>query len=194
MRPFVVFAMPRSRSAWLGAFLTYGEWVCLHDISAAFQSTEDITRVLGRPHTGICDTQIALLWPEVIEASPSARLVTLRRPKNEIIASGERLGFNTSKIGHAIDRLDIAMKEIEGLSGVLKITFADLATEAGCKRVFEHCLPHLFDRGWWQAISPMNIQVDPEIALVRIQRNLAGIATTYKSAVHYYDGLMRRQA
>ncbi len=32
MRPFVVFGLPRSRTAWLSRFLTYGDWVCGHAV------------------------------------------------------------------------------------------------------------------------------------------------------------------
>lgn len=35
---FVVFSMPRSRSAWLARFLSYGDWHCGHDEIRHFRS------------------------------------------------------------------------------------------------------------------------------------------------------------
>lgn len=194
-RPFVIFAMPRSRSTWLGALLTYREFVCLHDISAAFQSTADITTVLSRPHTGMCDTQAAFLWPDIVEASPSAKLVTLRRPRGEIMESFKKLGgVDLDRVAYNLDRLELAFNEIEELTGVLKVTYKDLGTEAGCRRVFEHCLTYPFDKRWWKALRNLNIQVDLEVAHAQVKQNQKGIATTFRSAIHYYDGLMRKQA
>jgi len=43
--------------------------------------------------------------------------------------------------------------------GVLCTTFAELGTEEGCARVFEHCLPYRHDHSWWAALDKMNLQV-----------------------------------
>jgi hypothetical protein len=31
MAPYLIFALPRSRTAWLAHFLTYRDWTCLHE-------------------------------------------------------------------------------------------------------------------------------------------------------------------
>jgi len=58
-------------------------------------------------------------------------------------------------------RMDAKLDQIAArLPGALSVPFEDLATEAGCARVFEHCLPYRHDPAWWAAVAPMNIQCD----------------------------------
>jgi GNAT superfamily N-acetyltransferase len=45
---------------------------------------------------------------------------------------------------------------------VLAVSFADLATEAGCARVFEHCTGMAHDHAWWAACDAVNIQINFE--------------------------------
>ena len=42
----------------------------------------------------------------------------------------------------AMHRLDRKLEQIERrVPGVLSVSYADLATEAGCRAVWQHCLP-----------------------------------------------------
>jgi hypothetical protein len=58
-------------------------------------------------------------------------------------------------------RLDHKLDQIEKrVPGVLRVTFEELATEAGCRAVFEHCLPYKHDAGWWRTWAPVNLQAN----------------------------------
>lgn len=187
MKPFVVFALPRSKTAWIGALLSYKDCMCYHDPSALFSSVADLQRLFATPKVGAVDTALALLWPDVVEQLPQVKLVVVRRPEAEVVASLTKLGLEPP---FQLARLSRALRDVESLSGVLKLKFEELDTEAGCKRLFEFCLPHKWDRDWWKFLRHQNIQVNIAEAARRVIANNAGISQTYGAAVRYYDKLL----
>ena len=160
MRPFVVFALPRSRSAWLARFLTYGDWLCGHDELRHCRSLEDVSAWLSQPCVGGCETTAAPFWRLL---RPDVRVVTVRRPVPDIITSlrATGLAFEDAVMTRLIERLERKLDQIEARRpGVLSVSYDDLASEAGCARVFEHCLQAPHDHAWWAAVSPLNIQIN----------------------------------
>jgi len=165
--PFVVLALPRSRTAWLSRFLTYREWVCGHDEARHCRSLDDLHSWLNQPCTGTVETTAAPFWRWLTAYRPDARIVTVRRPSADVVASLAAMGFDADVMGPAMRRLERKLDQIEArVPGVLSVGYDELATEAGCARIFEHCLPHAHDAAWWQAVAPLNIQVNMG-ALVR---------------------------
>jgi hypothetical protein len=193
MRPFVIFALPRSRTAWLGAFLSYKDWVCFHEPSVGFRTKEDIKKVLDIPNRGIADTNLALLWPHVVQAAPHARIVTVRRPLEEVLSSGEKLGFPAAEMRQPMERLEIALDEIERLSGTKRFEFRELDDKAKMKELFEFCLPYPFDEGLWQYAKQARVNAIPEHFIARALHNRDGVADTFGSAVAHYESLRRER-
>jgi hypothetical protein len=157
--PFVVFALPRCRTAWLARFLTYGDWHTGHDEIRHCRSLEDVTSWLAQPCTGTVETAAAPFW-RLLPAD--VRVVTVRRPVPEVVASLARTGitFDAAVMTRLIERVERKLDQIEHrLPGVLSVRFADLADEATCARVFEHCLGLPHDPVWWAAASAVNIQI-----------------------------------
>jgi GNAT superfamily N-acetyltransferase len=158
--PFVVFALPRSRTAWLARFLTYGDWQCGHDEARHCRSLDDAASWLAQPCTGTVETAVAPFWRLL---RPDIRVVTLRRPLPQIVASMRRTGvaFEDAPMMAILRAVERKLDQIEArLPSVLAVTYDDLATEAGCARVFEHCLGLPHDHTWWTACAPVNIQVN----------------------------------
>ena len=163
IRPFFIFGLPRSRTAWMARFLTYGEWNCGHEEIRHLRSMDDVKAWLGQPCTGTAETAGAPWWRLVQCLAPDARIVVVRRPVAAVVASLMNLGltFNEASLTVAMQRLDAKLDQIERrVPGVLSVQFDDLATEATCARVFEHCLPYQHDPAWWAAIAPVNIQIN----------------------------------
>jgi hypothetical protein len=151
--------MPRSRTKWLSTFLAYGGWQCGHEELIRCRSIEDITSWLAQPLTGTVETAGAAFWRLLPDR---VRVVTLRRPIPEILASLRRGGlvFNDAPMTAMLTDVARKLDQIEARRpDVLSLTFEDLATETGCARVFEHCLGLPRDHAWWAACDPINIQV-----------------------------------
>jgi hypothetical protein len=78
---FFVLCRPRSRSAWLANFLTYGrESFCLHEGLLGCRSLTELGQRLdgfGTPVAGCTDTALMLLAPQLLDEFPAARFVVL---------------------------------------------------------------------------------------------------------------------
>jgi hypothetical protein len=164
MAPFIVYALPRSRTKWLSRFLTYGGWTCWHDVAVGMRSMADVDRFFARPNTGTAETGAAPGWMLLAQRFPDMRVVVVRRPVDDVLAShvkvlegyvfdADRLRRNMTYEARMLDR-------IAERPGVLTVDFADLDREAVCRSVFEHCLPYAMPAGHFEGLRDRNIQVD----------------------------------
>lgn len=161
MTPFVVFALPRTRSFWLSRFLSYGDVVCGHDELRHCRSLADVRSWLAQPLAGSVETSAAPFWRLLERVCSEARVVTLRRPVAAVVASLARAGlvFDERVMRVLMWRIERKLDQIERrLPGVLRTTYDELGTEEGCARVFQHCLGLPHDHAWWQAVAPLNLQ------------------------------------
>jgi GNAT superfamily N-acetyltransferase len=184
--PFIVFAMPRSRSAWLARFLTFGDWHCGHEELLHARSLDDVKSWLSQPCTGTVETAAAPFW-RLLRHYPGVRVVVVRRPVDEVVASFLRLpmGFDEAKLVTLMRRVDAKLAQIERrMPDALSVTFADLATEDGCRRVWEHVMPYPHQPAWWAACDPVNIQVDMRVLARRARAFEPQLTKLAKQAKH----------
>lgn len=157
--PYIIYALPRSRTYWLSHFLTYREWHCGHDELAHCRSLDDVQSWLALPYTGTVETSAAPFW----RLAKGIKSVVIRRPVEEVTDSMIRLGFNIDRevFTNYVRRFDRKLDQIEQrVPNVLSVTFDELKTEEACKRVFEFCLPYPHDPDWYGKMAPLNLQVD----------------------------------
>src|SRR4029079_9933596 len=124
--PFVIFSMPRSRSFWLSRFLSYGPWQCGHDEARHCRSLDDVTSWLSQPFTGTVETAAAPFWRLLPEGG---RVVTLRRPVDDVLGSTRRTGmeFDDAPMTAMLRDTERKLNQIEArLPNVLAVTFANL--------------------------------------------------------------------
>jgi GNAT superfamily N-acetyltransferase len=194
--PFVVFALPRSRTKWLSTFLTYGEWHCGHDEIRHCRSLDDVTSWLSQPCTGTVETAAAPFWRLLERYAPEARVVTLRRPVEAVAASLARAGlmFEDPVMLRLLQRIEAKLDQIEArVPNVLRVTFDDLATEASCAAVFEHCLQMPHDPAWWAHLAPLNLQTSLPVLMRYYAAHRPQLAKLAKQARHRtMAGMMQR--
>ena len=161
--PFVIFSLPRSRSAWLGQFLSYGDWHCGHDQLRYMRSLDDVKAWLSIPNTGTCETAGAPFWRLLRKYRPDARVVTIRRSVEEVLESVCKVA-KLDEIGNArkvLAGIDRKLDQIEGrMSDVRSISFDSLRDEQVCAGLFESCLPYSHNSARWKAMSNTNIQIN----------------------------------
>jgi hypothetical protein len=166
LEPFIIFALPRSRTAWLSEFLTYGKWFCRHEHAIRLRSIDDFKAALAQRYVGYAETAAGPAWYLISHFRPDVRAVVVRRPVEETIAAmieaGRVAGISYDE--HALTRVmtygERCLERISKLPGTLTINHADLDQEKICRRVFEYCLPYRFDRDWWLSLRERNIQVN----------------------------------
>lgn len=176
--PFIVLALPRSRTTWLSKFLSYGDWECGHDQIRYMRSLDDVKSWLSLPNTGTCETGATSFWRLLLKYRPDIRVVTIRRPVEEVVESLTKVGVADSpELRRSMARLDSKLDQIEGrLPNVKSVKFSDLATEQTCAEVFEFCLPYRHDHQWWEAFHAMNIQTNFPALMRYVHAHVAPIA------------------
>jgi GNAT superfamily N-acetyltransferase len=123
------------------------------------RSLEDVRSWLALPFTGTVETAAAPFWRLLPDGVIAA---IIRRPIDEIMDSLWRGGlqFDAVRMAKHLGAQDAKLQQFaHRRPGVLCTTFAELGTEDGCARLFEHCLPYRHDSAWWQALAPVNMQV-----------------------------------
>jgi hypothetical protein len=190
-RPFLVLALPRSRTKWLAGFLSWRDWHCGHDELMRMRSLDDCRAWFSQPCIGTVETACAPFWRLI---PPDVRIVTVRRPVEDVLASVVRAvpGCDPAAMRALLLAHDRKLDQIEArLPGVLRVTYDELATEAGCAAVLEHCTGLAHDPVRWAMWDARNVSGDiavqtrycvaflpqlQKLALAAKHRILAGMA------------------
>lgn len=161
MSAFVVLANARGRSAWLSGFFSYGDWICGHDELQRCRSLDDIATWFTQPNIGTVETAAAPFWRSLVRDQPAARIVVVRRPVDDVLASLARQGVTGDAVAALIRATDRKLEQIaHRVPGVLAVRFDDLAFESTCATVFEHCLGIPHNSAWWRAWNARHVSGD----------------------------------
>jgi hypothetical protein len=179
MPPFIVLALPRSRTAWLAKYLNYGDWTCGHEEIRHLRSMDDARSWLSQDCVGAAETSGAAWWRLLLKYRPDARVLVVRRPVDECLESLMRLDlrgigiFDRDQVLKSLKSLDANLNQVERrFQNVLSVRYDDLALEETCARVFEFCLPYRHDPDWFNLFSPLKIECNMP-ALLRHMRAFA---------------------
>ena len=184
MPPFIVLALPRSRTAWLARFLSYGDWFCGHEEIRHVRSLADTKAWFAQPCIGTSETAAAPFWRTLARLQPDVRVLVVRRPVEEVIESLLKTHpFDRMLLEKTMRRLDHKLDQIERrMPNVLSIKFSDLVNEETCARAFEHCLPHKHDHAHWARLAPLNIQVNMPALMRYMQAHAPQLSTAAQQA------------
>jgi hypothetical protein len=162
--PFLVLGLPRSRTAWLSKFLSYGPWTCGHDEIRHCRTLEDVRSWFMQPFIGSAETLGATWWRLIPKVAPGCRVLVVRRPVLEVVDSLLHLGVPVDQRPGLLQRLraaDAKLDQVEArLPRVVSVQYRDLAQAEICRRVFEHCLVIPFDLDWWQHWNSIRVEAD----------------------------------
>ncbi len=94
-KPFLIFGMPRSMTAWLSCFLTCGPVFCQHELSGKLDSVQEIADSIRQQpflFSGLADPGALMIWRELTELLPDATLIYIRREPKQSRESLARVG------------------------------------------------------------------------------------------------------
>ena len=181
MRPFLIVGTPRSRTAWLAAFLSYGGRQCLHEPSLRFTAPECLDRFLENDRAAASDSMMTFLAHKARYIRPDCVIVCVRRPLAEVQRSFARTGIRMAS--YFLEMMDQRAERVENEIADLSIQFSDLEDEETCKRIFEKCLETNFDRTWWLSMKDQNIQSDVRSTLAWLTERDACLSRVFRP--HY---------
>lgn len=170
--PFLILSLPRSRSYWLSRFLAYDGRAVGHDLAVGCASIAEFEQALDKL-SGTCETGAMLAWRLLRRRWPEAKILTVRRRPQEVIASFAALGMD-------IDPDQLAMRDgmldlIEKDPQVWRIEYPALDNEAVAEGLFQHCLGIDLDWNWWHRFRHWNLQIDMRQRLQDIMANSSRI-------------------
>lgn len=172
---FVVFSLPRSRSAWLSAFLGAPGRVVGHDLGVTCASPAEFIWRLRNELAGTCETGAAFAAPLIKHMAPEVRFMTVRRPVSQVCASLAR--FEIVGVEQEMLDRDEQLDAIERtIPGVLRVDFADLIRPTVCAQAYQFCTGQVMDGAWWAAMDALNIQVDMARQMALLRANAPRIA------------------
>jgi len=141
------------------------------------------------PFTGSADTAVAPHWRTLIKLRPDVKIVTIRRPVEESIASFNRLPFNWDQefLKRRIGSIDRKLDQIKArVADVLEVQFHDLVREDVCASIFERCLGVPHDSARWNRLQGMNIQCD--------MRHISSYVTAHSAQIRKFSDHVRQDA
>lgn len=162
--PFLVMGLPRSRTAWLSKYLTYGPWICGHDQIRYFRGLDDIQSWCMQPFIGSSETMAAPHWRLLNRYMPDGRIVVVRRPVPEVVESILKkgiVGIERVKLMQNMLRLDAKLDQAESrLPNCISVNYDELGDREVARIVFEHALGLPFNLKWFEYWNAINVQVN----------------------------------
>lgn len=177
--PFVILGTPRSRTAWLAEFLTYGALNCAHEPSRNWSGPTDLFAALSLGQ-GVSDSVLTLRWADIIERRPDTKIVVVHRPKADVLASFRRAGLWHANLPVVIDRICDAMEELTGsVSDALHVPFGALSRRDVCGRVWAHCRGDTMPPERFEQYRDRMVLADAERHITDGLKNAKGILRLY---------------
>ncbi len=136
MNTFLITGYPRSRTAWLANFLSYGSSFCHHE-PVVHTAVEKLPQLLENTKTetvGISDSTALLYFNDFLTAFPLTKIVLVKRDSQEVVKSLLRLGFDFRS---GVSKFEQAFREIEKRHEVLTVPFGALPAA----EIWDYCVP-----------------------------------------------------
>lgn len=158
--PFLILGLPRSRTAWLANFLTFGEIRCGHEMTSQFSVHGLFDELSGENvrYSGDADTAATMFLPDILRYMPDIPIVVVRRDTKGVLASLRKLGLNLTD--HQLRPMMDGLCEAAKLENTLTVRYEDLSGESTLKAIQSHCAPgEPFDRQRVNMLRNLNVQV-----------------------------------
>jgi hypothetical protein len=167
--PFLIVGLPRSRTAWLSAFLTDGDVFCHHELSSYCKSPgEFVERLLSPKYAvnGDSDPGIPIAYPALVTALPPHRIVFIERPEQSakaalksMMAKEAGLDLNDSRwflINDAYQRMRASCPDS------MSFRFEDLDREENMEILSEYLTERPFNRERFHLFNRLRVTVIPQ--------------------------------
>lgn len=134
MNTFVITGYPRSRTAWLANFLTYGSSFCYHEPPRDTVPFKEFFTLARTPTVGISDCRAIFYIDFYLDLFPATKIVLIKRDKAEVIASLARFGF---VFDLSVDTYDAAINNMIERYPVFITDFHHM----DLRKIWEYCVP-----------------------------------------------------
>jgi hypothetical protein len=178
-QPFLIVALPRSRTAWLARFLTHENVICRHEPSLRWHDPGDLAAFLKRGE-GASDSMMTWLAHDARKLCPKLPLVVIRRSRRDVLASIAKLDYRPAGyLPWYLERIDRRLDRIEDELDPLTVNFEDLHRRDVCGQIFKLCLGRDLPNEWWDRWKDQNVQADVSATRRLLRENHQGVKSVY---------------
>jgi hypothetical protein len=167
-QPFIIFALPRSRTKWLSEWLSYDGRKVGHDILVDCATPDEFLEKLSGL-SGTVETSAMLAWRLIRARLPNVKIVTVRRPVDEVRRSFERLGVMPQR--GELEERDAMLDELECDRIVSRYDTYELDDVGVLDSLSAFVLGAPIDRQWTAEFIRRNIQIDMPARLAKLVAN-----------------------
>lgn len=165
-RKFIISGLPRSRSAWLAAFLTDGPVFCHHELIRHCDSPHEYSVRLQdtrQPVKGDSDTLLPMFYPALRDKLQDVRFAFIRRDPAEVIASAVKAGAALGLTGIPGEKV-IPATLLEGLRMMREDhpdspewAFEELEDVGAVRDLHQYCTGRPWDLPRFQLFHPLRV-------------------------------------
>jgi hypothetical protein len=124
---YIITGLPRSRTAWLATYFTYGESFCFHDelLDGPHVLNSKMRLASKRfAHVGHADPVNILYWQQIDEMLEHPKWVIVWRNPDEVITSCQRFMPNSEQVIHGM--IGLISKLIQSGAQTLSVDFRNI--------------------------------------------------------------------
>lgn len=159
MKTFFIVALPRSRTAWLANFLTYGDSFCFHD-GIGYHGVEGLrSRMLTLPVkiAGSSDTCAMFFIDKILSVFPETKIIAVNRDVDEVSDSLKRCGLDDNA---STDLMKMTFEKVINYAADIVIEYNDINKKAAS--LWEYITDTECDLNRLEMLKSMNIQITKE--------------------------------
>lgn len=125
--PFFILSLPRSRSAWLAAWLSYNGRPCWHDMLGNVTDAYGLQSLVEKGAVGFAETA-GSYFPRVLHKTfPKAKFLIVSRNRDDVATSLVRLGKDGVRVADIADQmLTEAIDYLKPRALTMHVAFDDL--------------------------------------------------------------------
>jgi len=180
---FFVTGLPRSRTAWMAAFLSTGETLCIHEPSCKIQAIEELETMLDTTfyrYIGVSESGLGFFVKDIIEKL-KCRTLVIERDIGEVAESLRKIGVPMPPKYKYLDLLLDRLSEVRMHPMVKWVHFNSLVHKRVIQEVYWWLMPGIaFDEARWSEFSNLNIQVDAVRQAEKARRYQTNLEMLYR--------------
>jgi hypothetical protein len=157
--PFFIVALPRSGTAWLANFLTFGDAFCFHEglfCCDSLDRHDEVLRGVDQSVVGNADTGAIYVLPALYKRYPGAKYVFVIRDPEEVAISLHNIGLTPTSVPAMIDYLWWGVTYVKG---ALIVKYDDLFNQITLRKIWAHVgMPDPFPSRRTELLRQMRVE------------------------------------
>lgn len=172
-KAFLIVGLPRSRTAWLAAFLTSGPVVCHHELVRSCPDLRDYVQAFSKhPIVGDSSSAIPSCYNFAAPFLPAHRIAFIMRNPEQAQAATFAMIRNEAGIEPVAERWDGIEARFNAMLAAHpeapRYAFEDLDNEAAVKQLSEYLTGQPFDRVRYGIMKDLRVTVIPRKAYANV--------------------------